>query len=351
MEAYETILERMQNAYETVSGQPVTLVSDSDFRLRVMAGEIARLQAELSWLRAQAFPFTATGEWLTRHGELRGVTRAAAAPAQGTLTLSRYLPLSFDAVLPKGTVCATTGDAPLEFATTEDATLPAGSLTVTVPAQAVAAGSAGNVTAGQINTFVTETDLFDYVTNKDAFTGGCEAESDEEYRVRVLRTYREPTTALNSAWYRSVAMAQSGITAAQAVPGEQGSITVYCWGNGTAPTYSALSVLRTTFAEQRDIGVAVTVQAAQTADFTLKMRLRTAPGADFSLVQADAIQAAKTYFAGITVGDGVSINEIRRAVLHDPAVLELEFPSSVRDLAAAAGVLPVVNSITVEEIT
>lgn len=351
MESYEAVLERMQAAYETASGQPVALVSDSNLRLRVMAGEITRLQAELSWLRTQAFPFTATDEWLDQHGELRGVSRFAAAPAQGTLTFSRYLPLSFDAVLPKGTVCATTGDAPLEFLTTEEVTLPAGSLSVTVAAQAALAGASGNVTAGQISALVTETDLFDYVTNKSAFTDGTDAESDDEYRVRVLQTYREPTTALNSAWYRSAALAQPGIYAAQAVPDESGNITVYCWGKSSAPSSAVLTSLSAAFSQQRDIGVTVTVTAAQKSVYALKMRLRPAPGVDFDLVKKDARQAAKTYFAGVSVGDGVTVSEISRAVMKDPAVLEVEFPSSVRDLAAADGVIPVLSSVTMEEIT
>lgn len=353
MEQFETILARMQNEYEQTSGQSVTQASDSDFRLQVLAGEITRLQAELAWLANQAVPWSAQGEWLTRHGELRGVTRNAATHARGTLKFSRYLPLSFDAIIPKGTVCAVSGDEPIEFETTEDVTLPAESLTVTAPAQAVVAGVSGNVTSGQINTLVSETDLADYVTNTAAFSGGREAETDDEYRVRVLKTYQNPATALNSAWYRNFALSQSGITAAQAVPCEDGAntVSIYCWGEGSAPTQATLTAMQSDLNEQRDIGVTVTVKAAETVTYPLKMRLRMASGADFAAAKAQAIHAAETYFAGVTVGDAVSTDAISRMVLRDPAIAKLEFPASVRDLSAAAGVLPILGEVTVEEIS
>lgn len=352
MESYEEILARMQAQYEQESGQRVAAASDTDLRLRAMAGEVYRLKAELQWLRVQAFPYTAQGEWLDRHGGLHGVARKEAAYAEGTITFSRYLPLSFNVVIPKGTVCSTTGETPVEFETTADATLFSGTLTITIPARAVLPGASGNVSAGQINTMVTPMDTANYVTNTAAFTGGEEAEADEPYRVRVLSAFKTPANALNSAWYRNAALAVDGITAAQAVPRENGvnTVGVYAWGQDAPPSAATLAALRKIFSGQRDIGVTVTVNAATQKNVDIKMRLKLVAGADFAMAEQDARTAIDCYFAGLTVGSGVTVNELSRAILRDPAVAKVEFPTSVRDVTAAAGVIPRKGTILVEEI-
>ena len=117
MESYENIVKRMEDAYREASGQEVEAVSDLGLRLRVLAGELYRLQAGMDWLWRQAFPQTATGEQLDRHGAQRGLARREASHAQGVLTFSRYLALDFDLVIPAGTLCAAPGEEAVEYET------------------------------------------------------------------------------------------------------------------------------------------------------------------------------------------------------------------------------------------
>lgn len=63
MESYEEILQRMEDAYEQESGHRAEDVSDTGLRLKVLAGELYRLRAQVAWLERQAFPQTASGEW------------------------------------------------------------------------------------------------------------------------------------------------------------------------------------------------------------------------------------------------------------------------------------------------
>ena len=64
MDSYEEILQRMEEAYEQKSGCKVADVSEVGLRMRVLAGELYRLEASLDWLERQAFPQTASGEQL-----------------------------------------------------------------------------------------------------------------------------------------------------------------------------------------------------------------------------------------------------------------------------------------------
>ena len=77
MESYDSILKRMEDAYEEKSGCRPEAVSDIGLRLRVLAGEIYRAQEQVAWLKRQAFPQTAEGEYLDRHAQL---VLGAAAP-------------------------------------------------------------------------------------------------------------------------------------------------------------------------------------------------------------------------------------------------------------------------------
>ncbi len=353
MGSYESILARMKEAYEAASGQGLEEVSDAGLRLRVLAGEVYRLQTELEWLKRQAFPDTATGEWLDRHGVQRGVARREAERAQGKITFSRYLPLSFDLVIPAGTVCAVPGDELLEYKTLADGVIEAGKLSVEIPAQAMEGGRKGNAGAGYINTLETSFSGVNYVSNKAPFTGGRDRESDEEYRIRVMAAYTDPSNGVNAAWYRNTALAFPGVSAAGVIPRENGSGTVgvYVWGKDGPPEDGVLSGLAAEFSQKREIGVTVTVQAASAKAVDVKVRLKLKPGTEFDRATADVKQALSLYFAGLTVGSPVYLTELERVVLNAAPAVKLEFPVSMRDVSAATGVIPLLGTVTVEELT
>lgn len=352
MESYEEILTRMEETYEQESGHKPRDVSDTGLRLRVLAGELYRLEAELQWIRRQALPHTASGEWLDRHGEMRGVSRKEAAKATGTLRFTRYLPLSFDVVIPKGTVCALSGEDPVEYETTEDGVLTAGNLTVNVPAQAAAGGTAGNAAAGRVTTLVTQVTGVDYVTNPAAFSGGREREEDENYRTRVLEAYRDLPSGSNAAYYRDAALRWEGISAAEAKPRANGAntVAVYVWGDGAAPSASTIAGLQDDLNRRREVGVTVTVQAASQSAVNVSLRIKTPVGGDASLAKAEAERAVRDYFARLTLGSPVYLLDLQRAVLDAVPLTKLEMGTTMRDMAGNPAVLPVLGSFVVEEV-
>lgn len=352
METYEGILSGMEQVYERESGHRPEDVSDTGLRLRVLAGELFRLWAKVSWLERQAFPQTAAGEWLDRHGSQRGVLRREAEHARGTLTFSRYLPLSFDVVIPAGTVCASPGEIPMEYETLEDRVLAAGELSVDVPAQAVLGGMEGNAGAGCVNSMTTPPNGMNYVTNKAPFTGGRDREPDEEYRPRVLAAYAELPNGVNAAYYRDIALSQEGVSAAGVVPRENGAGTVgvYVWGKSGPPEEKTVNELAEKFARMREIGVTVTVRAATAQSINVGIRCKLKPGTDFDRGAEDVRQAVSSYFAGLTVGSPVYLTEVEQAVLNAVPAIKIEFSPATRDMAAAAGVIPILGAVTMEEL-
>lgn len=352
METYEDILARMETAYENESGHAAEDVSDMGLRFRVLAGELYRLRAEIAWLQRQAFPHTAVGEWLDRHGAQRGVTRREAAKAQGTLTFSRYLPLSFDVVIPKGTVCAVSGDVPVEYETVKDGVLTAGELKTEIPARAVMGGVEGNAAAGYVNTLANAISGVDYVVNKKAFTGGKERETDEEYRPRVLNAYKDLPNGTNAAYYKDTALSVEGVSSVGVKPriSGAGTVGVYIWGVDGPPDSETLEAVQAELDRKREIGVTVTVQAATARAVNVGVRVKPAAGADLDQVIAAVSQALSLYLASRSVGDAVYKTELEKAVLEAAPVIGLEFAANVRDIAGDPAYIPVAGTLSVEEI-
>ena len=72
---------------------------------------------------------------------------------------------------------------------------------VDVPAQAVEAGAGGNVIAGTVTLLSAMPVGVVQCTNPTAFSGGCDAESDEALRGRVLASYQRLPNGANAAYY------------------------------------------------------------------------------------------------------------------------------------------------------
>ena len=83
METYDEIYGRMKNAYEQETGDSFNEVSDIAIRLKVLAGEIFKLQTNLEWWKRQMFAVSASGECLDKLASQRGIERKKAIEVNG----------------------------------------------------------------------------------------------------------------------------------------------------------------------------------------------------------------------------------------------------------------------------
>lgn len=352
MDKFEGILRRMEETYERESGCKIEDVSDVGLRMRALAGELYRLEASMEWLERQAFPQTATGKQLDLHGAQRGVLRKQAEKAAGVVSFSRYLPLSFDLVVPKGTVCATSGEPVVEYATTEEAVLQAGELTVDVPVEAVVPGAAGNAAAGYVTTLVGAPVGINYAANERPITGGQDPEEDEAYRKRILDAWAHSPNGTNADYYREIALNREGITSVQVVPRSSGAGTValYVWGEDAAPSSDTIDALKADLDAQREVGVTVTVQAARAVQVSVLVNIQLSEELDLEQAKEDIEAALREFFKGLGVGDGYLLTDISRVVLSAVPVEKLEFPSTMRDVPSVKGGILRLSNVVVGEI-
>lgn len=293
MKEWTEIYEQMRGTFAQRAGFVPSEGCDSAVRLYALAAELQSLLMQADWVLDQSFPQTAQGMYLDYHAETRGITRAAAEKAVGTLRFAAADKVTAACPIEKGTVCMTAEG--VRFETTEDAAIAVGSQWADVPAQAVEAGAGGNVIAGTVTLLSAMPVGVVQCTNPTAFSGGCDAESDEALRGRVLASYQRLPNGANAAYYEQEAM--------------------------------------------RYPGVAVTAA------------LKAAPGYTFAEVKAGAQSALEALFTGELLGKSVTTARLLTLLCGVEGVENVHLTAPAADVAVGSTELPMLGTVTLSELT
>ena len=349
MRTAETIYREMLAAYAKRRGGQLEEDCDLAVRLWAAAAQIQALEVQAEWVLGQSFPQTATGIYLDRHAALRNLTRQAASKAVGSLTFTLANAQTGTVCIEAGTVCMTEGA--VRFQTTEDAVIPAGELTVTVPAEAVESGSGGNAAAGAVHVLTACPVAVQSVSNASAFTGGLSEETDEELRQRILDSFQRLPNGVNAAWYELTACRHEGVAAARAVGRARGvgTVDVYVTAPGGTPSEALLTELQSLFQKSREIAVDVQVKAPTTRAVNIAVAIATEDGAVFTDVKA-AVEAMLTeLFSGKMLGRAVTLAELGNRIYALPGVKNYHMTAPEADREADETVLPVLGTVSVTE--
>lgn len=263
------------------------------------------------------------------------VVRKGAAPAIVTLEITRVAGAFPAITLPTGTrVRSTNGQ---EFATTAPASLAlAYGGPVSVVASAVRAGSAGNVQAGTITSFVDTPDPNLLVTNPFFASGGDETETDARLRSRARDFFRTARRGTKEA-IEFGALTVAGVRQAQAIETVDsmgiptGHVQVYI-ADAQGQANSALTAaVVDRLIEYRAAGVYVSVLGSIPTYISIALRLRYQAGTDsaqafaavvLSVVAAvNALQPSQTLAVSSIIAAAKSIRGV--IVLDDAVVTPL----------------------------
>jgi uncharacterized phage protein gp47/JayE len=349
MKELTEIYDEMMSQFRAETGLDTTGAVELSVRLYTVAAQLQALYLQSEWVRDQCFPQTAQGDYLDYHAQLRGLTRRTAVRAEGVLRFTVEQPSQVDLTVDRGTVCMTA--AQVRFETTQAAVLPAGSLYVDVPARAVEAGEAGNVTGGSIRAMALAPVGVSGCTNPEAFTGGSDEEGDEDLRTRVLETYRRMSNGANAAYYQKEAMSFDQV-AAVAVVGRSrgiGTVDVVVSSPQGLPAQELLDQLQAHFEERREIAVDVQVLAPTTQAVTVSVKVQVEEGADFETVSAGVKAALQGWFDGKQLGQDVLLARLGALVFSVEGVANYQITAPTADVAVEATVLPVLQQVTVKE--
>lgn len=330
MKEWTEIYEQMRGTFAQRAGFVPSEGCDSAVRLYALAAELQSLLMQADWVLDQSFPQTAQGMYLDYHAETRGITRAAAEKAAGVIRFAAADKVTAACPIEKGTVCMTAEG--VRFETTEDAAIAVGSQWADVPAQAVEAGAGGNVIAGTVTLLSAMPVGVVQCTNPAAFSGGCDAESDEALRRRVLASYQRLPNGANAAYYEQEAMRYPGVAAAKAV--------------GRARGIGTVNVVIATHAGVPDAALLAAVETV-----AVTAALKAAPGYTFAEAKAGAQSALEALFTGGLLGKSVTTARLLTLLCGVEGVENVHLTAPAADVAVGSTELPMLGTVTISELT
>ncbi len=166
------------------------------------------------------FHMWAEGRWLDYHAHDCGLARKEANKAYGYVTITGEP----DTEIVQGfifSVPSDSGEPAIDYETLTAVIIPEEG-EIDIPIQAVVAGKSSNVTNDKITIMRSPIKGITHITNKDAVTGGTEAESDDDLRQRIDDVWagREASYVGNNADYKRWAMEVPGVGYAHTIPAE-----------------------------------------------------------------------------------------------------------------------------------
>ena len=351
MKEWTEIYEQLRGTFTQRAGFVPSEGCDSAVRLYALAAELQSLLMQADWVLDQSFPQTAQGTYLDYHAETRGITRGAAEKAAGVIRFAAADKVTAACPIEKGTVCMTAEG--VRFETTEDAAIAVGSQWVDVPAQAVEAGAGGNVIAGTVTLLSAMPVGVVQCTNPAAFSGGCDAESDEALRGRVLASYQRLPNGANAAYYEQEAMRYPGVAAAKAVGRARGigTVNVVIATHAGVPDAALLAAVETDLQKKREIAVDVKVLAPAVETVAVTAALKAAPGYTFAEVKAGAQSALEALFTGELLGKSVTTARLLTLLCGVEGVENVHLTAPAADVAVGSTELPMLGTVTISELT
>ena len=351
MKEWTEIYEQMRGTFAQRAGFVPSEGCDSAVRLYALAAELQSLLMQADWVLDQSFPQTAQGTYLDYHAETRGITRGAAEKAAGVIRFAAADKVTAACPIEKGTVCMTAEG--VRFETTEDAAIAVGSQWADVPAQAVEAGAGGNVIAGTVTLLSAMPVGVVQCTNPTAFSGGCDAESDEALRGRVLASYQRLPNGANAAYYEQEAMRYPGVAAAKAVGRARGigTVNVVIATHAGVPDAALLAAVETDLQKKREIAVDVKVLAPAVETVAVTAALKAAPGYTFAEAKAGAQSALEALFTGELLGKSVTTARLLTLLCGVEGVENVHLTAPAADVAVGSTELPMLGTVTLSELT
>ena len=347
----DEIFDEMLACFGEKTGMELDAGCDLAVRLYAAAAQVYALYVQADWVTRQAFPQTAEGDYLDLHAQLRSVERKSATYAVGTLRFTAGETSENDRTIPLGTVCMTAGL--VRFETTQAAVLPAGETQVDVPAQALLAGSAGNVSANTIVSMAVAPVGIQSCSNPSPFLGGSDGETDDELRLRVMDTFLRLPNGTNTAFYEQGALSFDEVAAVSVLPRNRGVGTVdvvVATGSGQ-PSEELLAELEDYFQTRREIAVDVQVLAPEDVSLTLSIQVKAQDGWDGTQVRTGVKNTLQAWFSGERLGQDILLAQLGELIFHCEGVANYCIAVPAADVAIGADQLPVLTSISVEAMT
>lgn len=349
MRTTDEIFNEMLAIFAQRTGLEIQGGCDLAARMYAVAAQVYSLLIQGEWVTRQCFPQTAQGEYLERHAQLRGLERKEAAYAQGVVRFFVGQAAGLDRTVGKGTVCMTAGL--IRFETTREGVIKAGESYVDVPVRAVEPGSGGNILANTIVSMAVAPVGVRSCTNLDAFSGGGDTETDEELRERVMDTFKRLPNGANAAFYEQGALSFDEVAAATVIPRARGkgTVDVIAATLEGVPNQALLVKLEEYFQSRREIAVDVLVRPPSILQVNVTVKVKAQAGQKQAVLDK-VEETLRGWFTGKRLGQPVLLAQLGALVYGCSGVENYKITAPAADVSVTKEQLPVLGTLTVEEL-
>ena len=218
-------------------------------------------------------------------------------------------------------------------------------------AEAVEAGSGGNIPIGSVRYCEHSPTGVAGVTNPAAFSGGHDAESDDSLRQRVLSNYHNLPNGANRAYYESKVLENSAAEAVAVLPKERGpgTVDVYFATAAGVPDKEEIAKVQRLLDSEREICVNIEVKAPETVGVKVEAQIKVSEGYTFDGIKEAAEKALAACFGGSMLGRNVYRARLAAALMAVGGVENCTLVSPEKDVDIGVAQLPVLVSVRVEE--
>ena len=320
---YDDILIEMKKEYFEVSGQVLDDSSNVFKRLQAVASELFALSTYGDYIFKQAFIQTATGQYLDRHGQIRGCTRKTPSESTGILEFTVAEPVADDIIIPKGTVCSVNGKPFLQYATVGEAVIKAGSLSTSVSATSLGYGEKYNVLPNEITVMVNAPVGISSVTNTNAFISGCDEESDLAYRNRIICAYSSAPNGVGTKSIENVVMGYDCVKDCHvSYSGEHEGIEIVAIAKTGSFSKEQEKMIVESIALRELLGVDIIFSQAMPQNYSIVAEIKVRGGFDKKEVKAEVKDKIKTISSALRIGEELQLNRISKQLMNMDALSE-----------------------------
>lgn len=343
-ETKDQILERLMSDIDDKYDKTVGSFMYDTQKPRAIEDE--KIYARIDKIADRAFVKTATGDDLKEKLREVAIEMRTATYSKGTVTITGN---------PGDIVNAGTKvmSDKLFFTITAKGTL-GETGTVDVAAICDTPGSAGNIPAGSIKSFPVSAG-FTSVTNNEPFTGGYDAETEEEAKERYYALAKKPPTSGNKYHYESWAMEVSGVGAAKCIPKWNGPGTVKVLiidQDREEADADLINAVAEHIEEERPVGPTITVVSATPLPINVNANLILQSGYTVAAVKETIESEINSYLKDIAFEqDYVSLAHIGRSILGINGIVDYEnltINGGISNIDIAEDEVPTLGVVTVE---
>jgi len=352
MQSYDLILSEMIDEYIKISGQLPSNTSDMSIKLKILASQIFSLHFKLQWIKNQVFPQTATGTYLEYHAQTRGLNRKKSCPSTGIVTFSITTPVDFDIVIPVGIICFCVNNPENKFITTSDGKISIGKTNIDIPAKAMNDGLIGNIPSGTISHIVNPPKHIEKVNNTNNFLGGCDVESDEELRKRLLKNFENISNGCNTSYYYNLAMDYDGISSVNVLPRNRGrgTVDIIIASKSPGKDNELVKTIQTEIQQKKEINVDVAVSVAKRKSIEISIKVDIDNSFIFESIVTAISETIKQFFSSLNISDPFRLVALGSEIFKIPGIKNYSFVSPSKDIFVAKDELLVLENVSISKL-